>query len=153
MSRIHQNLAKSTTKICNFFQKCSKMTQIYFWDRFWTALEKLLWESMISFLNKSFYDPLLGDINVLFFFQKKSLLSGGPRPPVNPAAYSENSLCYSETTWFSCFSRFWRCCGVFQGWAWLTKVVPSILRVQWVYIRALAGDILPLGRFWGLWRG
>ena len=87
MSRIFQNLAKSTTKIWIFFQKWSKMTQIYFWDRFWTALEKLLWESMISFLKKSFYDPLLGQSNFFFGPPKKRNISGGPRPPVNPAAY------------------------------------------------------------------
>ena len=80
---------------------------------------------MISFLKKSFYDPLLGDINFLFFFQKKSLLSGGPRPPVNPAAY----------------------------WVWLTKVVPSIFWVQWVHIRAFSVDIDASGSFWGSLKG
>ena len=44
-------------------------------------------------------------------------------------------------------------CGVFQGWVWLTTVVPSILRVQWVYIRALSGDIDASGSFLGSLKG
>ena len=57
------------------------------------------------------------------------------------------------TTWFSCFWRFWRCCGVFQGWVWLTKVVPSILRVQWVHTGALSVDIDASGSFRGSLKG
>ena len=53
------------------------------------------------------------------------------------------------TTWFSCFWRFWRCCGVFQGSVWLTKVVPSILRVQWVHTGALSVDVDASGSFRG----
>ena len=66
---------------------------------------------------------------------------------------TRKNLCDSETTWFSCFSRFWRCCGVFQGLVWLTKVVPSILRVHWVYIGALSGDSDASGSFWGSLKG
>ena len=66
---------------------------------------------------------------------------------------TRKNLCDSETTWFSCFSRFWRCCGVFQGLVWLTKVVPSILRVQWVHIRALSVDINAAGSFFGSLKG
>ena len=40
-----------------------------------------------------------------------------------------------------------------QGWVWLTKVVPSILRVQWVHIRALSGDIDASGSFLGSLKG
>ena len=36
---------------------------------------------------------------------------------------------------------------------WLTKVVPSILRVQWVHIRALSGDIDASGSFRGSLKG
>ena len=36
---------------------------------------------------------------------------------------------------------------------WLTKVVPSILRVQWVHIRALSVDIDASGSFWGSLKG
>jgi len=57
------------------------------------------------------------------------------------------------TTWFSCFWRFWRCCGVFQGSVWLTKVVPSILRVQWVHTGALSVDIDASGSFRGSLKG
>ena len=39
--------------------------------------------------------------------------------------------------------------GVFQGWVWLTQVVSSILRVQWVHIRVLSGDIDTSGSFLG----
>ena len=53
----------------------------------------------------------------------------------------------------SCFSRFWRCCGVFEGCVWLTKVGPSILRVQWVHIRALSVDIDASGSFLGSLKG
>ena len=53
------------------------------------------------------------------------------------------------TTWFSCFWRFWRCSGVFQGWVWLTQVVPSILRVQWVHTGALSVDVDAFGSFRG----
>ena len=56
-------------------------------------------------------------------------------------------------TWFSCFWRFWRCCGVFQGWVWLTIVVPSILRAQWVHIRALSVDSDASGSFLGSLKG
>ena len=36
---------------------------------------------------------------------------------------------------------------------WLTKVVPSILRVQWVHIRALSVDIDASGSFRGSLKG
>ena len=36
---------------------------------------------------------------------------------------------------------------------WLTKVVPIILRVRWVHIRALAGDIDAYGSFMGALKG
>ena len=36
---------------------------------------------------------------------------------------------------------------------WLTKVVPSILLVQWVHIRALSGDSDASGSFWGSLKG
>ena len=36
---------------------------------------------------------------------------------------------------------------------WLTKVVPSILRVQWVHIRALSVDIDVSGSFLGSLKG
>ena len=36
---------------------------------------------------------------------------------------------------------------------WLTKVVPSILRVHWVHIRALSGDSDASGSFWGSLKG
>ena len=41
----------------------------------------------------------------------------------------------------------------FQGWVWLTKVVPSILRVQWVQIRALSADSDAYGSFLGIYEG
>ena len=84
ISLIWQNFGQIHYQNLNFF---SKMTQIHFWDRFWTALDKLLWETMISFLKKWFYDPLLGHSNFFFGPPKKRNISGGPRPPVNPAAY------------------------------------------------------------------
>ena len=36
---------------------------------------------------------------------------------------------------------------------WLTKVVPSIFRVQWVHIRALSVDIDASGSLWGVFEG
>ena len=36
---------------------------------------------------------------------------------------------------------------------WLTGVVPSILRVRWVHIRALSGDIDASGSFLGSLKG
>ena len=36
---------------------------------------------------------------------------------------------------------------------WLTKVVPSILRVQWVHTGALSVDIDASGSFWGSLNG
>ena len=36
---------------------------------------------------------------------------------------------------------------------WLTKVVPSILRVQWVHIRAFSGDIDASGSCVGISEG
>ena len=36
---------------------------------------------------------------------------------------------------------------------WLTKVVPSILRVQWVHIRALSVDSDASGSCWGSLNG
>ena len=63
------------------------------------------------------------------------------------------SLCDSEKhVIFLCFAiltMLW----CFQGWVWLTKVVPSILRVQWVHIRALSGDIDASGSFLGSLKG
>ena len=41
----------------------------------------------------------------------------------------------------------------FPGGVWLTKVVPSILRVQWVHIRAFSVDIDASGSFWGSLKG
>ena len=46
-------------------------------------------------------------------------------------------------------TMFW----CFPGRVWLTKVVPSILRVQWVHIRALSVDIDVSGSFVGSLKG
>ena len=46
-----------------------------------------------------------------------------------------------------------RWCGVFLGWVWLTKVVPSIFRAHWVHIRAFSVDIDASGSFLGSLRG
>ena len=42
---------------------------------------------------------------------------------------------------------------VFQGWVWLTKVVPSILRVQWVHTGAIIVNSDVSGSFLGSLKG
>ena len=43
--------------------------------------------------------------------------------------------------------------GVFQGWVWLTKVVPSIFRVQWVHTGAIIVNSDASGSLWGSLKG
>ena len=63
------------------------------------------------------------------------------------------SLCDSEKhvifLFFAILTMLW----CFQGWLWLTKVVPSILRVHLVHIRAFSGEIDASGSFFGSLNG